>query len=89
MSWIRKEILDRIPELPGRVDFDDWEKERGLVNLLSVKKKSKPWLPAGVYKRVKGGKLCVLDVGRTLKGVAPSVWLESPKVRVKAQTQTI
>jgi hypothetical protein len=30
MTWIAKEILDRIPELPMRVDFDDWEKERGL-----------------------------------------------------------
>ena len=54
--WIRKEILDRVPELPRRVDFDDWEKERGLVNLLS-EKSSKPWLPAGFYKRTKGGRV--------------------------------
>lgn len=38
--WIRKEILDGVPELPSRVDFDDWEKERGMVNLLSKKKNS-------------------------------------------------
>jgi hypothetical protein len=89
MAWIRKEILDGLPELPDRVDFDDWEKERGLVNLLSEKKNSKPWLPAGLYKRTKGGSLCVLEVGRSLKGVNQAVWLEKPKVRVKVQTRTI
>ena len=86
--WIRKEVLDRVPELPRRVDFDDWEKERGLVNLLS-EKNSKPWLPAGFYKRTKGGRLCVLDVRRSLKGVDQAVWLEKPKVRVKVQTRAI
>jgi hypothetical protein len=84
MTWIRKEILDRVPELPRRVDFDDWEKDRGLVNLLSAKKKnSKPWLPAGFYKSTKGGRLCVLEVHRSLRGVNQAVWLEKPKVRVK------
>lgn len=83
--WIRKEELDHVPELPSRVDFDDWEKERGMVNLLSEKNNSKPWLPAGYYKRVKGGRLCVLEVHRSLKGVAQAAWLEKPKVRVKAQ----
>ena len=87
--WIRKAVLDRVPELPTRVDFDDWEKERGLVNLLSEKKNSKPWLPAGFYKRTKGGRLCVLDVRRSLKGVDQAVWLEKPKVRVKVQTRAI
>ncbi|MGY3617740.1 hypothetical protein [Bradyrhizobium sp. USDA 10063] len=87
--WIRKEILDRVPELPSRVDFDDWQKERGMVNLLSEKKNSKPWLPAGFYKSTKGGRLCVLEVRRSLKGVDQAVWLEKPKVRVKAQTRTI
>jgi hypothetical protein len=53
--WIRKEVLDAIPELPNRVDFDDWDKQRGLVSLLS-EKKNKPWLPAGYYKRIKWGK---------------------------------
>jgi hypothetical protein len=86
--WIRKEVLDRVPELPTRVDFDDWEKERGLVNLLS-EKSSKPWLPAGFYKRTKGGRLCVLDVRRSLKGVDQAVWLEKPKVRVKVETRAI
>jgi hypothetical protein len=89
MPWIRKEILDRVPELPSRVDFDDWEKERGLVNLLSEKKNSKPWLPAGLYKMTKGGRLCVLEVSRSLKGVDQAVWLEKPKVRVRVQTQAI
>ena len=89
MTWIAKEILDRIPELPIRVDFDDWEKERGLVNLLSHKQRQRPWLPAGFYKRIKGGKLCVLEVRRSLKGVAQAVWLEKPKVRVKMQPQII
>ena len=87
--WIRKEILDRVPELPRRVDFDDWEKERGLVNLLSEKKNSKPWLPAGFYERTKCGRLCVLDVRRSRKGVDQAVWLEKPKVRVKVQTRAI
>ncbi len=87
--WIRKEVLDRVPELPTRVDFDDWEKERGLVNLLSEKKNSKPWLPAGFYKRTKGGRLCVLDVRRSLKGVDQAVWLEKPEIRVKVQTRAI
>ena len=89
MSWIRKEVLDRIPDLPRRVDFDDWQKERGMVNLLSEKKTSKPWLPAGLYRRTKGGRLCVLEVSRSLKGVNQAVWLEKPKVRVKAQTLTV
>jgi hypothetical protein len=43
----QEEILDHVPELPSRVDFDDWEKDWGLVNLLSEKKNAKPWLPAG------------------------------------------
>lgn len=89
MSWISKEVLDRIPELPGRVDFDDWEKERGLVNLLSDKKNSKPWIAAGFYKRTKGGGLCVLEVRPSIKGVNQAVWLEKPKVRVKGQTRAI
>lgn len=90
MTWIRKEILDRVPELPRRVDFDDWEKDRGLVNLLSEKKKnSKPWLPAGFYKSTKDGRLCVLEVHRSLKGVDQAVWLEKPKIRVKVQTRAI
>ena len=90
MTWIRKEILDRIPELPRRVDFDDWEKDRGLVNLLSDKKKnSKPWLPAGFYRRTKGGRLCVLEIRPSIKGVDQAVWLEKPKVRVKGQTRAI
>lgn len=89
MSWIKKEILDHIPELPGRVDFDDWEKDRGLVNLLSDKKNSKPWLPAGFYKRTKGGRLCVLEVKPSIKGVSQAVWLEKPNVRVKGQTRAI
>lgn len=29
MAWIRKETLDGIPDLPRRVDFDDWAKDRG------------------------------------------------------------
>jgi hypothetical protein len=89
MAWIRKETLDRIPDLPRRVDFDDWSKDRGLVNLLSDKNKNqKPWLPAGFYKRTKGGRLCVLEARRSLKGVDQAVWLEKPKIRVKAQTHT-
>jgi hypothetical protein len=87
-TWIRREVLDRIPELPGRVDFDDWNKDRGLVNLLS-KKNSKPWLPAGFYKRTKGGRLCVLEVRASVKGVSQAVWLEKPKVRVKVHTRAI
>ncbi|MBR0884733.1 hypothetical protein ABIF65_010982 [Bradyrhizobium japonicum] len=70
-------------------DLDDWEKERGMVNLLSQKKNSKPWLPAGFYKRTKGGRLCALEVRRSLKGVDQAVWLEKPKVRVKMQTRAI
>lgn len=89
MTWIRKEVLDSIPELPGRVDFDDWNKDRGLVNLLSDNKNSKPWLPAGFYKRTRGGKLCVLEVAPSVKGVSQAVWLEKPKVRVKVRTQAI
>ncbi len=90
MTWIKKEILDRIRELPRRVDFDDWEKDRGLVNLLSDKKKnSKPWLPAGFYKRTKGGRLCVLEVKPSINGVDQAVWLEKPKVRVKGQSRAI
>jgi len=65
------------------------KKERGLVNLLSEKKNSKPWLPAGFYERTKGGRLCVLDVRRSLKGVDQAVWLEKPKVRVKVPTRAI
>lgn len=87
--WIEKEVLDLVPELPHRVDFDDWQKERGMVNLLSQKKNSKAWLPAGFYRSTKGGRLCVLEVRRSLKGSDQAVWLEKPKVRVKAQTQTI
>jgi hypothetical protein len=70
MAWIRMEVLEGIPELPKRVDFDDWEKDRGMVNLLSRKEKTKPWLPAGFYRSTKGGKLCVLEVHRSLKGVS-------------------
>jgi hypothetical protein len=80
---ISKEDLDRIPELPNRVDFDDWQKQRGLVNLLS-EKKNKPWLRGGFYKKIKGGKLCVLQVAPSVKGVSQTVWLERPKIRVKA-----
>jgi hypothetical protein len=87
-SWIKKEVLDGIPELPRRVDFDDWQKQRGLVNLLS-KKKNKPWLPAGFYKRVKGGQLCVLEVSASVKGISQAVWLAKPKVLVKAHTRAI
>lgn len=90
MTWISKEVLDRIPELPRRVDFDDWQKEFGLVNLLSGKAgTSKPWLPAGFYRATKGGSLCVLEVRRSLKGVDQAVWLEKPKVRIKMQTQAV
>lgn len=89
MTWIRKEVLDSIPELPGRVDFDDWNRDRGLVNLLSDNKNTKPWLPAGFYKSTKGGKLCVLQIAPSVKGVSHAVWLEKPKVRVKACTQAI
>jgi hypothetical protein len=70
MTWIRTEVLDRIQELPGRVDFDDWIKDRGLVNLLS-KKNSEPWPAAGFYKRTKRGRLCVLEVSPSVKGVNP------------------
>lgn len=87
-SWIRKEVLDGIPELPNRVDFDDWQKQRGLVNLLS-EKKNKPWVPAGYYKRIKGGKLCILEIRPSVKGISQTVWLEKPKVRVKAHTQAV
>lgn len=87
-SWIRKEVLDEVPELPNRVDFDDWQKQRGLVNLLS-EKKNKPRLPAGYYKRIKGGKLCLLEIRPSVKGISQAVWLEKPKVRVKAQTRAI
>jgi hypothetical protein len=45
--------------------------------------------PAGFYKRTKGGRLCVLDVRRSLKGVDQAVWLEKPKVRVKVETRAI
>lgn len=89
MAWIRKEALDTIPELPGRVDFDDWQKDRGLVNLLSRKKNSKPWIPAGFYKSTKGGRLSVLEVKPSVKGIAQAVWLEKPKVRVKGNTQEV
>lgn len=89
MAWISKEILEGIPELPKRVDFDDWEKDRGMVNLLSRKKRTKPWLPAGFYKSTKGGKLYVLEVHRSLKGMSQAVWLEKPSVRVKARTQAL
>lgn len=88
MAWISKETLETIPELPKRVDFDDWEKDRGMVNLLSRKKGTKAWLPAGFYKQTKGGRLCVLEAHRSLKGVSQAVWLEKPNVRVKAQTLT-
>jgi hypothetical protein len=74
-TWISKDDLDRIPELPGRVDFDDCAKDRGLVNLLSERKKNaKPWLPAGFYKKTKGGRLCVLEVRRSLKGGVQAGW---------------
>lgn len=90
MSWIRKEVFNRIPELPHRVDFDDWKKERGLVNLLSGKANtSKPWLPAGFYRTTKGGRLCILEVHRSIKGVNQAVWLEKPKVRIKMQPLTV
>src|SRR6267142_1676473 len=89
MTWIRKEVLDSIPELPRRVDLDDWNKDRGLVNLLSAKKNSKPWLPAGFYKKTKGGKLCVLEVRPSVKGINQAVWLEKPKVRIRANTRAI
>jgi hypothetical protein len=86
VTWIKKEVLSRIPQLPHRVDFDDWGKERGLVNLLSRKvSNSKPWLPAGFYRTTKGGRLCVLEVRRSIKGVDQAVWLEKPKIRVKMQ----
>jgi hypothetical protein len=89
-TWISKDDLDRIPELPSRVDFDDWVKDFGLVNLLATRNKSaKPWLPAGFYKKTKGGRLCVLEVRQSLKGVNQAVWLEKPKVRVKVQTRTV
>ncbi|WP_157038778.1 hypothetical protein [Rhodopseudomonas palustris] len=74
-EWIENKELDSISELPSRVDFDDWEKEEGLVNLLAKKGRAKPWLPAGLYKRTKGGRLCVLEVHRSLKGVEQAVWL--------------
>lgn len=89
MTRIKKEILDRIPELPVRVDFDDWNKDHGLVNLLSNKKNTKPWIPAGLYKKIKGGRLCVLEVRPSVKGVSQAVWLERPKVRVKGPTRAI
>ena len=89
MTWIRKEVLNGIPELPSRVDFDDWNKERGLVNLLSENKNSNPWLPTGLYKRTKGGRLCVLEVAPSVKGVSQAVWLEKPKVRIKMCTLPI
>ncbi|MGX1052388.1 hypothetical protein AB7M74_003340 [Bradyrhizobium japonicum] len=41
------------------------------------------------YKRTKGGRLCALEVRRSLKGVDQAVWLEKPKVRVKMQTRAI
>lgn len=52
MAWISKETLADIPDLPKRVD---WEKDRGMVNLLPPGKKTKAWLPAGFYKAPKGG----------------------------------
>ncbi len=60
-----------------------------MVNLLSEKRNSKPWLPPGFYRSTKGGSLCVLEVHRSLKGVNQAVWLEKPNVRVKARTQPI
>jgi hypothetical protein len=89
MAWISKERLEGIPDLPSRVDFDDWEKDRGMVNLLNSRAGRKPWLPAGFYKRTKGGRVCVLEVHRSLKGVSQAVWLEKPNVRVKAQTSSV
>jgi hypothetical protein len=90
MAWIRKETLDGIPELPRRVDFDDWAKDWGMVNLLSNgKKDSKPLLPAGFYKTTKGGRLCGLEVKPSVKGIDQAVWLEKPTVRVRGQTQAI
>lgn len=88
-TWISKELLDNLPELPNRIDFDDWEKERGLVNLISKRKCSKPWLPAGLYRKTKGGRLCVLEVARSLKGTNQAVWLEKPNVRIKAVTRAV
>lgn len=90
MAWIRMETLDCIPELPRRVDFDDWAKDWGMVNLLSSGKKDlKPWLPAGFYKSTKGGRLCVLEVKPSAKGIHQAAWLEKPKVRVRGQTQVV
>jgi hypothetical protein len=85
MSWIAKRTLDEIPELPGRVDFDDDTKDRGMVNLIGNGATTIPWLPPGFYKKVKHGKLCVIEVKAGAKGVRQVVWLEKPKVRVKAR----
>jgi hypothetical protein len=81
MTWVRKEVLDRVPELPSRVDFDDWEKGRGLVNLLSEKKNSKPWLHAGFYKRTKGRQALRAGSPSFAQGVAQAVWLEKPSLK--------
>jgi hypothetical protein len=86
--WISKETLDSTPELPKRVDFDDWEKYQGHVNLISTRGDRVPWLPAGYYKKIKGGKPCVLKVRSAVKGTKQSVWLEKPNVRVRAGAAT-
>ena len=90
MAWIRKETLDGIPELPPRVDFDDWQKDRGLVNLLQgAGKHAKPWLPAGFYKKTRGGRVWGLESKPSSKGVDQAVWLEKPNVRVKGETRAV
>ncbi len=89
MTWIRKEVLEGIPELPRRVDFDDWNKERGLVNLLSDEKNSKPWFPAGLIKGPREAGCAFWRLLLPVKGVSQAVWLEKPKVRVKVCTQAI
>jgi hypothetical protein len=75
--------LESMPWLPKRATIDEL-KEYGMVNLVHTQRSgAKPWVKAGHYKLVRGGRVYVLEIGpNTTRGQNQTAWLYEPVVRV-------
>jgi hypothetical protein len=80
----RKEVVESMPWLPGRLTVDEL-KNFGMVNLLHTGKQKgrTPWIEAGFYKMIKHQKLYIIKIGpNTTKGQPQTTWLYKPIIRV-------
>jgi hypothetical protein len=78
--------LESMPWLPKRATIDEL-KEYGMVNLIHTQRRgAKPWVNAGHYKLVRGGRVYVLEIGpNTTRGQNQTAWLSEPVVRVPSR----